>query len=103
MLKTTVTYSIYGAQFRRLGLLMTPLHNGLTEQVGMQVDVTNGEVSPLSSEVICKVLLDGYQAWSESPLALSLRTLATFHTECRDSIPSELMEGEVTEIGRAHV
>jgi hypothetical protein len=96
MLKASISYTRKDAPTGLLTIEMRSMQFPLLRLSGMELVFAIQHAGQPNTRAFCKMGFEGYNAWSESPLALSLRALATFYTECHDSIPAELIEGEVT-------
>jgi hypothetical protein len=95
MLKATITYSSDLVRFRRLEMEMSFLESELLADSGMQVQFQFRDHKTNEVEIFCKGLLGHYKAWSESPVALTLRALHALYTDWHESIPAELRQQDV--------
>lgn len=58
----------------------------------MQVQFQLRDSKTDKAKMFCKGLLDGYLPWSESPTALTLRSMHALYTDWHESIPPALKE-----------
>lgn len=95
MLTATITYSSDYFQFRRLVVEMAVVDSALVSNPGLTATfkLSNSESGKL--ETVCAGLLRQYPAWSESAVALTLRSVFAFYTQWYSSVPVELMKSSV--------
>lgn len=77
---------------------MTPVCSTLVTISGMQIEVAHGIAHGGPVRTVCKGLLGDYHAWSESPVALTLRALHTLHTQWHVSVPAGLINAGTTDL-----
>jgi len=95
MLRVLISYQGATAQILYFRIEMEPLVNELLEWRGMELTFATGEGAE-SATTFCKGVLEGYHAWSESTVALSLRALHTLYTQWHVSVPAGLINAGTT-------
>lgn len=74
---------------------MEPLINALLGWRGMELTFATCEGAEAAT-TFCKGVLEGYHAWSESPVALAFRALHTLYTQWHVSVPAGLINAGTT-------
>ena len=95
MLKVSISYQSETTQDHYFQIEMEPLINALLGWRGMELTFATCEGTGAAT-TFCKGVLEGYHAWSESTVALTLRALHTLYTQWHVSVPAGLINAGTT-------
>lgn len=96
MLRTSISYNRQDGRQHALVVEMRSALYPLLDVSGMEFIYATTDNDTGTSRTFAKGALHGYQGWSESPAALTLRALHTLQTQWTQSVPPELDEAGVT-------